>query len=78
MSTPTPLKRAIFESQRTQREIAAALGMDAGHLSRIVNGLRVSASVQAKIAAVLGRPVDELFPGDVSVIGTDDPEAEVA
>ncbi len=59
----TPLKRAIFESQRVQREIADEVGIDPGHLSRIVNGLHCNAETRAKIAAALGREVGELWPG---------------
>lgn len=66
MRTPTPLKRAIFESQRTQREIAREVGIDPGHLSRIVNGLHCSDGTRQKIATALGRRVDEVFVTDVT------------
>lgn len=62
MRQPTPLKRAIFESQRSQREIAAEVGMDPSHLSRIVNGLHADEATQRKIAAALRRDVAQLFP----------------
>lgn len=60
MRTPTPLKRAIFESGKTQREIARETGMDPSHLSRIVNGLHCDDATWAKLAAAIGRSVDEL------------------
>ncbi len=64
MRKPTPLKRAIFEAQRTQRAIAAEVGIDPGHLSRIVNGLHAEQATRLKIANALGRNVCELFPSD--------------
>lgn len=66
MRQPTPLKRAIFESERTQREIAAEIGMDPSHLSRIVNGLHAADATRAAIAAALGRQVDDVFPPEVA------------
>lgn len=62
MRTLTPLKRAIFESQRVQRDIAAEIGIDEAHLSRIVNGLHCNDATRLRIAAALGRDVSELFP----------------
>lgn len=64
MRRPTPLKRAIFESRRTQRDIADAVGITPSHLSRIVNGLHVDDGTQEKIASELGRNVSDLFPFD--------------
>lgn len=65
MRRPTPLKRHIFESQITQREIAQKAGIDPGHLSRIVNGLHANDATQRRIAAALERDVCEVFPSDV-------------
>lgn len=62
MSRPTPLKRAIFESQRTQRDIADEIGMSPSHLSRIVNGLHADERTRSSIARALGRTTDELWP----------------
>lgn len=57
----TPLKRAIFESGRTQRDIAAACGESEATFSRIVNGLRVEPEREARIAREVGLPADVLF-----------------
>ena len=60
--TLTPLKRAIFESGRTQRSIAADVGMSESAFSRIVNGLHTDDATQAKIADALGLPEEQVFP----------------
>jgi hypothetical protein len=62
----TPLKRAIFESGRTQRAVAAEVGIDEAHLSRLCNGLHCAEPTRLKIAAVLGRDVDEVFVTDAT------------
>jgi transcriptional regulator with XRE-family HTH domain len=58
----TPLKRAIFESRMTQKAIADAIGLSEGQFSRIVNGLHTGDDTKGKIAAILGRTVEELWP----------------
>ncbi len=62
MRKPTPLKRAIFDSGRTQKSIADALGMDEGHFSRIVNGLHPPDATCDAIAAELERTTAEIWP----------------
>ena len=62
MRKPTPLKRAIFESGRSQREIAQAVGIDEGHFSRIVNGLHPTQDLSERIAREIGRQASDLFP----------------
>jgi transcriptional regulator with XRE-family HTH domain len=58
----TALKRAIFDRDLTQRDIAAAVGLDPAELSRIVNGrLLCGKSAQEAIAAQVGLPVGDLF-----------------
>lgn len=64
MRQPTPLKRAIFESGRVQREIARDLDMDPARLSRIVNGLHCDDGTREKIAGALGRNVSDLWPDE--------------
>lgn len=60
---PTPIRLALVHSGRTQREVAAEVGIHESYLSRIANGLHVDDEpTRAAIAAALGRPVDELFP----------------
>jgi transcriptional regulator with XRE-family HTH domain len=56
------LKVAIVESGRTQRSIAAEVGLREDHLSRIVNGLHADEATCEAIARALGRHVDEVFP----------------
>lgn len=58
---PTPLKRAFFESGRTQREVAAEIGKDPADLSRIVNGMHCDDVTQQKIADALGMKKEALF-----------------
>lgn len=62
MAQPTPLKRAIFDSGRTQRSVAEASGLREDVLSRIVSG-RVNSTDDERIAiaAALDRPVDDVF-----------------
>jgi transcriptional regulator with XRE-family HTH domain len=62
----SPLKRAIFESQRTQRDIASQCEIHEGTLSRIVNGLHADDAMRQRIAEALGREVHELWPMDVA------------
>lgn len=57
----TPLKIAIVQSGRPQREIAAALDMHPSHLSRIVNGLHADERTQEALARELDRRVADLF-----------------
>lgn len=59
---PTPLRLAIVQSGRSQREIAELVGISESRLSLIVNGLHCNDATRAAIADALGRSVDELFP----------------
>jgi transcriptional regulator with XRE-family HTH domain len=58
----TPIKRAIFESDLTQRELAAQVGLSESRMSLIANGLRVSDELSDKLATALGRSAAELWP----------------
>lgn len=60
----TPLRRAIFESRRTQAEIAREVGIDPGHMSKIANGLHAPEPTRQKIADALGRTITDLWPED--------------
>jgi hypothetical protein len=62
MKRVTPLKIAIVTSGRAQKDIAAAVGVDPTHFSRIVNGLHCDEAMQKRIAEELGRQIPELFP----------------
>lgn len=64
MAKPTPLKIAIVSSGRTSTAIAAEAGMHQTHLSRIANGLHTDEPTQRKLADILGRTVEELFPDE--------------
>lgn len=61
----TPLRTAIFEDGRAQKDIAAEAGINPGTLSRIVNGLHANENTRARIAKALRRSLDELWPPDV-------------
>ncbi len=58
----TPLRLAIVESGRTQREVADEIGLHESRLSLIVNGLHCDDRTRDAIAAALGRNVSELWP----------------
>lgn len=62
MAQPTPLKRAIFESGKRQKDIAAEVGLDEASMSRIVNGLHAGDATRQKIADALDTSVDALWP----------------
>jgi transcriptional regulator with XRE-family HTH domain len=62
MRRPTPLKRAIFDRQLVQKDLAARLGIDPGHLSRIVNGGPCSQELAERLADMIGEPIADLFP----------------
>jgi hypothetical protein len=55
MKKPTPLKLAIVRSGLAQKDIAAEVGLDPAHLSRIVNGLHCDDATADHIADVLRR-----------------------
>jgi DNA-binding XRE family transcriptional regulator len=58
------IKQILDEIGMSQQELAdIALGKNAAHLSRIMNGQRrcISLPIAIKIATVLGRPVEEVF-----------------
>lgn len=59
---PTPLKRAIFESGVLQKDLADKIGIDKGHMSRIVNGLHPTDATRRKIARALNRSERDLWP----------------
>lgn len=59
MKRPTSLKLAIVKSGIAQKDIAAEIGMDPAHLSRIVNGLHTDDATQAALARVIQRRTGE-------------------
>ncbi|MCW3038125.1 MAG: hypothetical protein JWM31_30 [Solirubrobacterales bacterium] len=68
--TPTPLRMAVFQSGRTQRQIAADAGMDETHLSKIVRGRHSpDHATRQRIAAALKLSEEALWPelGDDAV-----------
>jgi len=63
MPNVTPLKLAIVATGRTQRDIAASVGIDEFKLSRLVNGREhADEDLKEKLAQELGR--DDLFGDD--------------
>lgn len=64
MTVVTPLKLAIVASGRSQRDIAAAVGISEFKLSRIVNRrAHADAATRAALARELGRSPAALFGG---------------
>lgn len=64
MTTVTPLKLAIVASGRSQRDVAAAVGISEFKLSRIVNRRAdADTATRAAIARELGRTPAALFGG---------------
>lgn len=62
MTPNTALKAAIFESGRTQQVVAREAEMHASKLSRVIRGHEeASQDEKVRLAAVLGRPVHDLF-----------------
>jgi DNA-binding XRE family transcriptional regulator len=58
----TPLKRLLFEREKTNRWLAQQCGLDENGLSLIVNGKRVPNLITAmKIARVLEVNVEDLW-----------------
>lgn len=78
MQSITPLKRVLRDEGRKQSWLAEKVGIDQATLSRIVNGLHAEASVQAKIAEALRRPVADLFPVHAPVVGSTDESPQAA
>jgi transcriptional regulator with XRE-family HTH domain len=63
VKAPTPLRLAIVQTGRTQREIADEIGLSESRLSQIVNGhWNADEDTRDQIAAAVGRTRDELWP----------------
>lgn len=61
----TPLKRALDEDGRRQTWLAERLGTDSRQVWGWVHGIHVpSVETRQRIADLLGRSVDDLFPED--------------
>lgn len=57
----TPLRRALFESGLTQRDLAKAIGVSESHVSLILSGKRYAdRELRDKIAVAVGREPHEL------------------
>lgn len=66
--TPTQLRIAIAASGRTQREIAAAVGLSEKDMSLIVNGHQAGDdATRSKLAGELGTTTSVLFPSSPEV-----------
>ena len=57
-----PLKVAIAVDGRKTYQVAAAAEINPSEVSRIISGKQPSDPVKERLAAALGRTVDELFP----------------
>lgn len=63
--SPTALRSAIFHSGRTQRDIAASLGLSEGDFSRIVREKAVPrVHLASRIARELNTTVEGLWPDE--------------
>jgi transcriptional regulator with XRE-family HTH domain len=62
----TPLKLAIVASGQTQREVATAAELTEARLSLIVNGHHCDSQTRKRLADVLGKAVDDLFPSQLA------------
>jgi hypothetical protein len=64
------LKAAVVLRQTTMGATAKACGVSYNHFWLVVGGRRVGSSgLQAKIAAVIGRSVNEVFPPNSRQLG---------
>lgn len=64
------LKLAIVESQRSQRDVAAAAGIPENRFSSIVRGWVVPrAEERQAIAFALSLPIEDLFGSDDAELG---------
>ncbi|HVM55440.1 MAG TPA: helix-turn-helix transcriptional regulator [Acidimicrobiales bacterium] len=67
---PHPLKVAIAIDGRPVYQVAGAAGINPSAVSKIMAGkLDPTEPVKQRLAEVLGRPVEELFPKDDLVGG---------
>lgn len=62
MKPITPLRRAVFEDGRSQKEIAAAAGIHPVTLSRVLGGASCDDATRAAIAHALDVPEADLWP----------------
>jgi len=61
--TPNETVRAIrMERGETLRQFGVVVGLDHTVLSRIENGLRISADMAIKLARATGHPLVEFYP----------------
>lgn len=60
---PEDIKAAIRKKGRTQKSVAAALGVSSMAVAHVVMGRQKSARVARAISALTGLRVSELFPG---------------
>lgn len=59
---PQPAKAVLAMRRISNREVAAALGISAQYLGRVLNGyVEPSARLRAEVAAFLSRPESKLF-----------------
>jgi plasmid maintenance system antidote protein VapI len=58
----TELGRILRSEGRTQRWLAAQIGIDESRVSHFVHGHRVPEDLRVRIAEALGRKVADVFP----------------
>lgn len=72
-SKRTALKRAFFESEVPQKDVADRVGISESYLSKIVNGLHCAPALQEAVATEISEldsrrdwSVEDLFPQEVA------------
>lgn len=64
--SPREIRAELMLRGIKQQEIADSLGVSASHVSHVIDGKRTSERVQRAIAKAIGRPVHQVFPGEVA------------
>ena len=60
---PEDIKASIRKLNTTPKAIAGELGVCVMTVSHVIQGRGVSARVASRISEVIGKPVDEIWPG---------------
>ena len=59
---PKDIRIALFKADVSQAAIARALGVKAPSVSRVIDGLVTSNRIRRKIAEVINKPVEMIWP----------------
>ncbi len=61
-------KIALIEADMSMSDLARELGVTPSHVSQVVRGERRSPRIEARIAEVIGSPVDEVFAASTAAV----------